>query len=178
MDMRTPGKGYEEFYDKLLEEGVHFVRGRVGKSRDWAMTPEEEGKLVLRVEDTLADLSGAFPSIVCPGHRLGAAGRRAGRAAHVQLTAVQKGSSRTASEACPVNTSPWHLPRRRLQVRAIFRTVARPGPVPGIGAIDRGYIEQEPNTLTFEEESSGCKSASALPVHGHTLTRRSPSRRL
>src|ERR1035441_270225 len=36
IDMRTPGKGYEEFYDKLLEEGVHFIdrkseERRVGK---------------------------------------------------------------------------------------------------------------------------------------------------
>ena len=45
IDMRTPGKGYEEFYDKLLEEGVHFIRGRVGEVTDWAFTPEEEGQL-------------------------------------------------------------------------------------------------------------------------------------
>jgi heterodisulfide reductase subunit A2 len=38
IDMRTPGKGYEEFYDKLLEEGVHFIRGRVGEVTDWALT--------------------------------------------------------------------------------------------------------------------------------------------
>lgn len=53
IDMRTPGKGYEEFYDKLLGEGVHFIRGRVADVTDWANTPEEEGKLILRVEDTL-----------------------------------------------------------------------------------------------------------------------------
>jgi len=51
--MRTPGKGYEEFYDKLLKEGVHFIRGRVAEVSDWARTPEEEGRLLLRVEDTL-----------------------------------------------------------------------------------------------------------------------------
>jgi heterodisulfide reductase subunit A2 len=53
IDMRTPGKGYEEFYDKLLSEGVHFIRGRVADVTDWAVTPAEEGKLVIRVEDTL-----------------------------------------------------------------------------------------------------------------------------
>ena len=61
IDMRTPGKGYEEFYDKLLEEGVHFIRGRVGEVTDWAMTPEEEGKLVIRVEDTLAGFVRRIP---------------------------------------------------------------------------------------------------------------------
>ena len=38
IDMRTPGKGYEEFYDKLLNEGVHFIRGRVAEVTDWALT--------------------------------------------------------------------------------------------------------------------------------------------
>ncbi len=53
IDMRTPGKGYEEFYNKLLEEGVRFVRGRVAEVTDWAIKSEEEGKLILRVEDTM-----------------------------------------------------------------------------------------------------------------------------
>ncbi|MEW5922724.1 MAG: CoB--CoM heterodisulfide reductase iron-sulfur subunit A family protein [Candidatus Zixiibacteriota bacterium] len=53
IDMRTPGKGYEEFYEKLLKEDVHFVRGRVAEVTDWAMTPEEEGHLIIRAEDTL-----------------------------------------------------------------------------------------------------------------------------
>lgn len=53
IDMRTPGKGYEEFYNRLLEEGVLFIRGRVAEVTDWAIQAEEEGKLVLRVEDTM-----------------------------------------------------------------------------------------------------------------------------
>jgi heterodisulfide reductase subunit A2 len=54
IDMRTPGKGYEEFYDRLLDEGVHFVRGRVAEVSDFPAHPSEEGKLVIRAEDTLA----------------------------------------------------------------------------------------------------------------------------
>jgi heterodisulfide reductase subunit A len=53
IDMRTPGVGYEEFYQKLLNEGVHFIRGRVAEVTDWALDPSEEGQLVIRVEDTL-----------------------------------------------------------------------------------------------------------------------------
>jgi len=53
IDMRTPGKGYEEFYDKLLNEGVQFIRGRVAEVSDWAASEEEKGKLVIRAEDTL-----------------------------------------------------------------------------------------------------------------------------
>ena len=61
IDMRTPGKGYEEFYKKLLEEGVHFIRGKVAEVTDWAMSPEEEGKLVIRVEDTLIGVVRRIP---------------------------------------------------------------------------------------------------------------------
>jgi heterodisulfide reductase subunit A len=53
IDMRTPGKGYEEFYDRILREGVHLIRGRVAEVTDEATTPEEEGRLVIRAEDTL-----------------------------------------------------------------------------------------------------------------------------
>ena len=59
--MRTPGKGYEEFYDKLLKEGVHFIRGRVAEVTDWARTPDEEGKLIVRVEDTLVGVVRRIP---------------------------------------------------------------------------------------------------------------------
>ncbi len=61
IDMRTPGKGYEEFYDRLLDEGVHFVRGRVAEVTDWAVHPSEQGKLVIRAEDTLAGFVRRIP---------------------------------------------------------------------------------------------------------------------
>ena len=61
IDMRTPGKSYEEFYDKLLNEGVQFIRGRVAEVTDWAIRPEEEGKLVIRVEDTLVGVVRRIP---------------------------------------------------------------------------------------------------------------------
>jgi heterodisulfide reductase subunit A len=53
IDIRTPSKGYEEFYQRLLEEGTHFVRGKVAEVSDVARIPSEEGKLVIQVEDTL-----------------------------------------------------------------------------------------------------------------------------
>ena len=36
IDMRTPAKGYEEFYQRLLEEGTHFIRGKVAEITDAA----------------------------------------------------------------------------------------------------------------------------------------------
>lgn len=53
IDMRTPGKGYEEFYHRLLHEGAHFIRGRVAEVTDAARLPGEEGKLIVQAEDTL-----------------------------------------------------------------------------------------------------------------------------
>jgi len=53
IDMRCFGKGYEEFYHRLLEEGTKFIRGRVSEITEVSLTPEEEGRLIIRVEDTL-----------------------------------------------------------------------------------------------------------------------------
>jgi len=61
IDMRTPGKGYEEFYERLLDENVHFIRGRVAEISDWAMSPNEEGKLIIRAEDTLVGMVRRIP---------------------------------------------------------------------------------------------------------------------
>ncbi|RME83393.1 MAG: CoB--CoM heterodisulfide reductase iron-sulfur subunit A family protein, partial [Caldilineae bacterium] len=52
IDMRTAFKDYEEFYQKVLGEGVHFIRGRVAEVTDAARKPGEEGKLIIQCEDT------------------------------------------------------------------------------------------------------------------------------
>ncbi|MBW2561549.1 MAG: CoB--CoM heterodisulfide reductase iron-sulfur subunit A family protein, partial [Deltaproteobacteria bacterium] len=54
IDMRCFGKGYEEFYNRVLEEGVKFIRGKAARVTDRAMTPDEEGKLIVEAEDTLS----------------------------------------------------------------------------------------------------------------------------
>jgi heterodisulfide reductase subunit A2 len=53
IDMRCFGEGYEEFYQRVGEEGVRFVRGKVSRVTDRAASEEEEGKLILLAEDTL-----------------------------------------------------------------------------------------------------------------------------
>jgi len=53
IDMRCPGSGYEEFYERLQKEGVNFVRGRAGEVTNIVERPEEEGKLIVVCEDTL-----------------------------------------------------------------------------------------------------------------------------
>ncbi len=61
IDMRTPAKAYDEFYQRVLEEGTLFVRGRVAEVTDAARLPGEEGKLIMQVEDTLAGRQRRIP---------------------------------------------------------------------------------------------------------------------
>jgi len=53
IDLRTPKKDYEEFYQRLLGEDMHFIRGRVAEITEADRMPHESGKLVVQVEDTL-----------------------------------------------------------------------------------------------------------------------------
>ncbi len=46
MDIRAPGKRYEEFYEQARSMGATYVKGRVAK-----ITEKENGNLVLRYED-------------------------------------------------------------------------------------------------------------------------------
>lgn len=47
IDIRAAGKGYEEFYNRVKEEGVNFIRGK------GAEVTEIDGELTVRGEDTL-----------------------------------------------------------------------------------------------------------------------------
>lgn len=53
IDMRCFGKGHEEFYKKASNEGVNFIRGKVGQVTDITQDDEEKGKLIVICEDTL-----------------------------------------------------------------------------------------------------------------------------
>jgi heterodisulfide reductase subunit A-like polyferredoxin len=61
IDMRCFGKGYEEFYNRLLDEGVFFIRGRAAEVSDFAIYTGEAGKLVVRCEDTLIGVVRRIP---------------------------------------------------------------------------------------------------------------------
>ena len=49
IDLRTFGKGYEEFYESTASAGVTFIRGRVGE----ILQDDETKSLIVRGEDTL-----------------------------------------------------------------------------------------------------------------------------
>lgn len=169
IDMRTPGKSYEEFYDKLLNEGVNFIRGRVGEVTDWAFIPQEEGKLVIRVEDTLAGYVRRVPVdmvVLSTGleHQPDADAVR-------RMFNMSCGSEGFFLERhpklAPVNTfTDGILLAGCCQgPKDIPDTVAQAGAAAAeaLVLIDKGYIEQEPNTaFVREEECCGCKSCIPL----------------
>ena len=169
IDMRTPGKGYEEFYDRLLDEGVHFIRGRVAEVSDWAAHPSEVGKLVIRAEDTLAGFVRRIPVdmvILSVG---------------LEPQADAKQVSRLFNLSC--SSEGWFLERHpklapvSTFTDGIFIAGACQGPkdipdsVAQAGAaaaeamalIDAGFIELDPYTAhVLEEHCSGCKSCIPL----------------
>ncbi|MGD8458682.1 MAG: CoB--CoM heterodisulfide reductase iron-sulfur subunit A family protein [Anaerolineales bacterium] len=61
IDIRTPAKDYEEFYNRVLEEGTMFIRGKVGEVTDVPRLNEEPGKLYIQAEDTLAGVQRRVP---------------------------------------------------------------------------------------------------------------------
>jgi len=61
IDIRSFGKGYEEFYNRILNEGTVFIRGRPAEITNIAETSEEEGKLIVQFEDTLVGRQSRLP---------------------------------------------------------------------------------------------------------------------
>jgi heterodisulfide reductase subunit A len=169
IDMRAAGKTYEEFYDKLLEENVHFIRGRVAEVTDWDIIPEEEGKLIIRVEDTMIGAVRRIPVdmvVLAVGMEPQADAQVVRRLFNISCSTEGFFLERHPKLA-PVDTF----------TDGVFIAGACQGPkdipdsVAQAGAaaaqamvlIDRGEIELEPNTAyVLEEKCSGCKSC--LPL--------------
>ncbi|RPI19135.1 MAG: 4Fe-4S dicluster domain-containing protein [Ignavibacteriae bacterium] len=68
IDMRAFGKGYEEFYKRLLDEGVNMIRGKVGEVTECRVDGEKPF-LKVACEDTLIGKFREIPLdmvILCP----------------------------------------------------------------------------------------------------------------
>jgi heterodisulfide reductase subunit A len=61
IDMRTAYKAYDEFYQRVLEEGTLFVRGKVADITNAPRDEREKGKLIIQVEDTLVSKQRRIP---------------------------------------------------------------------------------------------------------------------
>jgi heterodisulfide reductase subunit A len=165
IDMRTPGKGYEEFYHQLLQEGVHMIRGRVAEVTDWPTNKEEEGKLILQAEDTLIARVRRVPVDMVV--------LAVGLEPHVDAKDVRRLFNISCStegwflerhpKLAPVNTftDGIFLAGACQAPKDIPDTVAQAGSAAAeaMVLIDSGYVEMEPNTAyVTEEECSGCKT--------------------
>jgi heterodisulfide reductase subunit A2 len=165
IDMRAAGKSYEEFYDKLLEENVHFIRGRVAEVTDCAVRPDEEGKLIIRAEDTMIGIVRRVPVdmvVLAVGMEPRSNAQDVRRLFNISCSTEGFFLERHPKLA-PVDTF----------TDGIFIAGACQGPkdipdsVAQAGAaaaqalvlIDSGEIELEPNTaFVVQEECSGCRT--------------------
>lgn len=173
IDMRTPGKGYEEFYDRLLEEGTHFIRGRVAEVTDWAMSPEEQGKLVIRVEDTMIGVPRRIPvdmvilSVGLEAHEdademrrmFGISCSREGwfTERHPKLAPVSTASDGVfLAGACQ---GPKDIPDCVAQAGAAASEA--------LAMVDKGFVELEPNTAFIDPDlCCGCRTCVAMCPYG------------
>jgi len=177
IDMRTPGKGFEEFYQKLLNERVHFIRGRVAEVTDWALDSSEEGKLVIRVEDTLAGFVRRIPVdmvVLSTGLEPQADAAEVRRLFNISSSKEGFFLERHPKLA-PVNTftDGVFLAGCCQGPKDIPDTVAQSGAAAAeaLAIIDAGHIETEPCTAyVVEEACSGCKTCVSLcPYHAISL---------
>jgi heterodisulfide reductase subunit A len=169
IDMRTPGKGYEEFYNKVLVEGVHCIRGRVADVTDWAATPEEEGRLLVRVEDTLIGVVRRIPVdmvVLATGLEPQADANDVRRMFNISCSTEGFFLERHPKLA-PVDTftEGIYIAGACQGAKDIPDSVAQAGAAAAqaLTLIDSGEVELEPNTAyVVEEDCSGCKSCITL----------------
>ncbi len=168
IDMRTPGKAMEEFYCRIAEEGMNLIRGRVA---DVYPDPTDggSGRLIVQAEDTLLDTIMKVPVDMVV--------LAVGLEPHPDADDLR----RLFNMSC--SSEGWFLERHpKLAPVSTFTdgvflagccqgpkdipdTVAQAGAAAAevFSLIDKGHIEQEPNTASvIEAECSGCKSC--LPL--------------
>ncbi|MGQ9706373.1 MAG: FAD-dependent oxidoreductase [bacterium] len=168
-DIRAFGKGYEEFYKRILIEGVQFIRGMAAEITDYAIYPEEEGRLIIRCEDTLMGKIRRIPVdlvVLCPAlepredaHKVASMFNIARTAdgffmeKHPKLAPVETANDGVFLAGCCQGP------------RDIPDTVSQGGAA-GIAALslmDRGEVEIEGNIAVVNEDlCSGCRVCNTL----------------
>ncbi|MBT9163106.1 MAG: Electron transport complex subunit RsxB [Chloroflexi bacterium] len=164
IDMRCFGEGYEEFYERVgTEDGVNFIRGKASQVTDQALNEEEEGKLIVCVEDTLLGSFMRVPVemvILCTAlepranaeevARLFSIGRRADGfflERHVKLAPIATMTEGLFIAGCC--ECPKDIPDTVAQAKAAACDV--------LSLLARGKVEIEPIVASVDEEvCSGC----------------------
>jgi heterodisulfide reductase subunit A len=166
IDVRAPGKAFEEFYNHVAEEGVNFIRGKVAD-----VYPEGNGssRLILQAEDTLLGMIRKIPVdmlVLSAGlepradsndvrrlFNIGCSGDGFFLERHPKLAPVSTFADGIYIAGCC--QGPKDIPD----------TVAQSGAAAAqaLALIDAGVVELEPNTAyILAEACSGCKTCIPL----------------
>jgi len=169
IDIRAAGKGYEEFYKRMLEEDVVFIRGKAAEVTNVAQDASEEGKLIVQAEDTLLGLVRRIPVdmvILSSALQAQADAQRVAQILgigcgsegwfmerHPKLAPVQAASDGIyIAGACQ---SPKDIPDSVAQGAAAAANM--------LSLIDRGRFEIEPIVAVIDEDlCGGCKTCIAV----------------
>ena len=164
IDIRAFGKGYEEFYKRLLNEDTVFIRGKAAEVTDVAQTPAEKGKLIVVAEDTLLGIVRRTPvDMVVLSVGLEPRKDAADLARIFSISRSQDGFFlERHPKLAPVSTAsdgifiagscqgPKDIPDSVAQGAAAAANV--------LSLIDRKEVTLEPTVAVIDEEScSGCK---------------------
>ena len=160
IDMRTPGKGYEEFYERVQKKGTRFVRGPGRRGHRGRRRPGRPRRGHAPGQGT-----------PCPrGH--GGAGGRAWSPSRTPKTSAGSSTSAVAMRASSPSATPSWRPVSTF-TDGIFLAGACQGPkdipdtVAQAGAaaaevlamVDRGSVEVEPATAFIDADAcSGCRT--------------------
>lgn len=166
IDIRTPGKEFEEFYNRVADEGARMIRGKVANVYQ---EPASDGDMVMEVEDTLAGMYRNIPVdmvILATGLEAQEDSEEVRRMFNITCSNVGFFMERHPKLA-PVSTftDGIFLAGCCQGPRDIPDTVAQAGAAASeaLALIDRGYIELEPNTARVrEDDCSGCKNCIGL----------------
>lgn len=168
IDIRTPGKHMEEFYNRICEEGVNLIRGRVADIYP-DQAPEAEGRLIVQAEDTLMNaISKNSVDMVVLAVGLEANPDAQNIRRMFNMSCSNEGFFlERHPKLAPVSTftdgiflagccqGPKDIPDSVAQAGAAAAEV--------FALIDKGHVEMEPNTAyVLEDECSGCKSCMPL----------------
>jgi heterodisulfide reductase subunit A2 len=166
IDMRTAGKAFEEFYNRVAEEGVNFIRGKVA---DVYPAGDGSSRLIMQAEDTLLGMVRKIPvDMVVLATGLEAQPDAQDVRRRFNLSCTNEGFFlERHPKLAPVNTftDGVFLAGCCQSPKDIPDTVAQAGAAAAeaLALIDAGSVELEPNTAyVVEENCSACHTC--LPL--------------
>jgi len=160
IDIRAPGKAFEEFYNRVAEEGTNFIRGKVA---DVFPDPNGNGRLILEAEHTLLGMVQKIPVdmvVLSVGLEAQPDAQEVRRLFNISCSTEGFFLERHPKLA-PVNTfaDGIFLAGCCQGPKDIPDTVAQAGAAAAeaLALIDAKFVELEPNTAYIVEEAcSGC----------------------